>query len=73
MEARPGAPVVIEHVFPVLAVADLDAAPAYCTGALGYAERWRWGTPAVRAGVARDGVELRLVRAGAPGAPAGDA
>ena len=45
--------------FPVLAVADLDAAVEYCTVALGFHELWRWGEPPVRAGVARDEVELQ--------------
>ncbi len=65
---------VLEHVFPVLAVADLDSAVTYYTGALGFAVRWWWGgEPPARAGLARDAVELHLVRAGTPGAPAGPA
>jgi len=65
--------VVLDQAFPVLAVADLEAATAYYTGALGFEVTWRWGQPPVRAGVARDAVELQLVRAGTPGAPPGPA
>ena len=69
METSPADAATLERAFPVLAVADLEAAIAYYTAALGFAEAWRWGEPAVRAGVARGGVELQLVRAGTPGAP----
>jgi catechol 2,3-dioxygenase-like lactoylglutathione lyase family enzyme len=62
---------VLERAFPVLAVADLEAAVAYYTGSLGFAVSWRWGEPPVRAGLVRDAVELQLVRAGTPGAPPG--
>lgn len=68
-----GAEVVLEKIFPILAVADLEEALAYYTGTLGFSERWRWGTPTVRAGVVRDVVELQLVQSGTPGAPAGPA
>lgn len=65
--------VVLDQAFPVLAVADLDAAVAYYVGALGFELTWRWGEPPVRTGVARDAVGLQLVRAGTPGAPPGPA
>jgi catechol 2,3-dioxygenase-like lactoylglutathione lyase family enzyme len=63
----------LEHISPVLRVADLDAAVTYYKHALGFAVAWRWGDPPMRAGLARDAVEVQLVQAGAPGAPAGPA
>lgn len=62
---------VLERAFPVLAVADVDAATAYYIDALGFVLVWAWGTPPVRVGLARDAVELQLVSAGTPGAPPG--
>lgn len=53
------ADVVFERVFPILAVADLEASLAYYIGVLGFDEGWRWGSSAVRAGVVRDAVELQ--------------
>ena len=35
--------VSLDRLFPVLAVADLDAAVEYYTVALGFHELWRWG------------------------------
>jgi catechol 2,3-dioxygenase-like lactoylglutathione lyase family enzyme len=61
----------IDQAFPVLAVADLEAALRYYAAARGFREAGRGGEPAVRAGVGRGGVELQLVRAGTPGAPPG--
>lgn len=46
---------------PVLAVVDLSADLSYYVEQLGFTVTWRWGEPAVRAGVARDGLELQLV------------
>ncbi|HYJ79535.1 MAG TPA: glyoxalase superfamily protein, partial [Longimicrobiaceae bacterium] len=65
------APTVFETVNPVLAVRNLQEALAYYADALGFRVAWTWGDPAVRAGVARDGVELQLVADGrfAPAGP----
>jgi catechol 2,3-dioxygenase-like lactoylglutathione lyase family enzyme len=73
MQSQSPEAVVIDYVFPVLAVVDLDAAVAYYADALGFHVTWRWGEPPVRAGVARDAVEFQLVGAGTPGAPLGPA
>ena len=58
-------------VQPVLAVVDLSADLSYYVERLGFEVTWRWGEPPVRAGVARDGLELQLVSDGrfAPSCP----
>jgi uncharacterized glyoxalase superfamily protein PhnB len=48
-------------VQPVLAVDDLARDLSYYVEQLGFTVAWKWGEPAVRAGVARDGLELQLV------------
>jgi uncharacterized glyoxalase superfamily protein PhnB len=56
---------------PVLAVLDLSTELGYYVEQLGFTVTWRWGEPPVRAGVARDGLELQLVSDGrfAPSCP----
>jgi uncharacterized glyoxalase superfamily protein PhnB len=46
---------------PVLAVDDLAKDLSYYVEQLGFTVSWKWEEPAVRAGVARDGLELQLV------------
>lgn len=57
-------------IFPVFAVSDLDAAIAFYRSKLGFSVAWTWGTPATRAGVRLDRIEIHLDCAGA-GAPPG--
>ena len=58
------------QLFPVFAVADLEAAVEfYCVG-LGFEKMWSFGEPAYRAGVAKEGVEIHLDAYGT-GAPSG--
>jgi predicted enzyme related to lactoylglutathione lyase len=49
---------------PVLAVGVLSENLSYYREQLGFTVSWQWGEPAVRAGVARDGLELQLVSDG---------
>jgi len=58
------------RLFPVFAVGDLDAAIAFYRDKLGFSVAWTWGSPATRAGVALDDIEIHLDSAGA-GAPPG--
>jgi catechol 2,3-dioxygenase-like lactoylglutathione lyase family enzyme len=60
----------VTKLFPVFAVSDLDAAISFYQDELGFSVAWRWGTPATRAGVALDGIEIQLDCAG-EGAPPG--
>lgn len=58
------------RLFPVFAVSDLDAAIEFYRSKLGFSLAWTWGSPATRAGVSLDGVEIQLDCAG-EGAPPG--
>lgn len=60
----------VTSLFPVFAVSDLAAAIEFYRSKLGFSIAWTWGTPATRAGVSLDGVEIQLDSAGA-GAPPG--
>lgn len=60
----------VTKLFPVFAVRDLDAAIDFYRGKLGFSVAWTWGTPATRAGVILDSIEIQLDCAGA-GAPPG--
>ena len=57
-------PVEFRSVFPVLSVDDLERTLQYYVERLDFGVSWRWGEPAVRAGVSRDGLELQLVSDG---------
>lgn len=60
----------VTKLFAVFAVSDLEAALEFYRSKLGFAVAWTWGTPATRAGVTLDGIEIHLDCAGA-GAPPG--
>jgi uncharacterized glyoxalase superfamily protein PhnB len=61
---------VVTSVVPIVAVRDLDEAIGWFRDAVGFEVVWRWGDPATRAGVARNGHEIQLVADGI-GAPPG--
>ncbi len=48
------------NAFPVFTVSDLAQALHFYRDQLGFIVHWQWGSPAVRAGVMRDGIELHL-------------
>jgi uncharacterized glyoxalase superfamily protein PhnB len=58
------------QVFPVFAVADISEALVFYCEKLGFEEKWVFGDPVHRAGVAKHGVEIHLDAEGA-GAPPG--
>jgi catechol 2,3-dioxygenase-like lactoylglutathione lyase family enzyme len=60
----------VTRLFPVFAVSDLVAAIDFYRDKLGFALAWTWGTPATRAGVRLDRIEIQLDCAGG-GAPPG--
>lgn len=53
--------IAFTSVSPIVSVQGLDLNLEYYTEQLGFDVSWRWGSPAVRAGVGRDGLELQLV------------
>ena len=61
----------VTKIFPVFAVSDLDAAIEFYQDKLGFSIAWTWGTPATRAGIALDDIEIQLdcTGAGAPPRP----
>jgi uncharacterized glyoxalase superfamily protein PhnB len=59
----------VTHAFPVFAVRDLDEAVRYYCDVLGFAEAWRFGEPAHRAGVKLDQVEIHLDAGGLGATP----
>lgn len=60
----------VTKIFPVFAVSDLDAAIEFYQDKLGFSIAWTWGTPATRAGIALNDIEIQLDCAGA-GTPPG--
>jgi catechol 2,3-dioxygenase-like lactoylglutathione lyase family enzyme len=62
----------VTKVFPIFAVADLEAAMRYYRDELGFTVAWKWGDPPQRAGVVLDDIEFQLVAPG-PGIPPGPA
>ena len=61
------------NAFPVFTVSDLAQALHFYRDQLGFIVHWQWGSPAVRAGVMRDGIELHLHVAEADETPGGGA
>lgn len=61
----------VTKLFPVFAVSDLAAALEFYQNILGFTVAWTWGTPATRAGVALDYIEIQLdgSQTGAPPGP----
>jgi len=61
----------VTRLFPVFAVSDLGAALDFYQRVLGFTVAWTWGTPATRAGVALDDIEIQLdeTQNGTPGGP----
>jgi catechol 2,3-dioxygenase-like lactoylglutathione lyase family enzyme len=57
------------RIFPVFAVADLEAAVDFYRRRLGFDLAWTWGEPAVRAGVAFHDIEIHLDASGRGGPP----
>jgi len=60
----------VTRLFPVFSVSKLDAALDFYENKLGFAVAWSWGTPATRAGISLDDIEIHLDCAGV-GAPPG--
>lgn len=60
----------VTKLFPVFAVSALDAAIEFYQSKLGFSLAWTWGTPATRAGIALDDIEIQLDCTGV-GAPPG--
>lgn len=54
-------PYSLRSIEPIVSVLELGAAIEYYTNQLGFELRWKWGEPAIRAGVGLDDIELQLV------------
>lgn len=61
MEVESASPYSFHAVNPIVSVRELEPAVDYYTDKLGFQLLWRWGEPAIRAGVGLDGIEFQLV------------